>query len=167
MNRYLNNINDADFVKLIIENKTIRGLVNIDGIYCDDNVQTSQFTGSPISVSERGSRGIYSFSVNITVIDTDQHSLEKQIKDILELRALNKPLKLEFPTLNKYSIKKMNIIDYTAEEYENYAEITLSCEEVIEYDIEHIEYTDEQSYMNDEKNDTIDLTNWLEEVRKV
>lgn len=137
------------FTIVQLDGYTIEGIVNIESITGDDNVQTSQFIGSPITVSERGSRLPYTFSIDVVITETEQgRTVEEQIEDLLKLRAKQQPLNVYWTGLTKYGVEKLNILDYSAEEYKEYAEVTLNCEEVIEYDVDINIQTPEQAFLS-------------------
>lgn len=144
--KYLYNVNDENFVLLRLENYTFRGVVTIEDISGSDGVQTTSFLGTPVNVSERGYRRPYNFTISLILVNNNLLTVDEQITSILELRQLNKPLDFYFEKFVKYGIRKVNIIDYTASEYKNYAEVSLTCDEVIEYDVTILNLTDTSDY---------------------
>lgn len=154
LSRYLQrppvNKNESDNFTLVqLDGYTIEGIVDIDGITCSDNVQTTQFLGSAITVSERGSRNPYSFSINIVIMKTQGgRTIDEQVTEILKLREKNEPISIYWTGLTKYGIEKLNILDYSADEYKEYVEINLNCDEVIEYDIKIKDQTPEEAFFS-------------------
>lgn len=111
----------------------VSNVVEVPSIDCDENVETLQFIGSKITVSERGSRLPYQFEIDIKLFKSHT-KYDTMWLDIQLLRQLREPLEVIFKPLNEHNIEKLNILSYNETDYATYKEIVLSCEEFIEYD---------------------------------
>lgn len=151
----------------------IKGVVEVSGLSCDENVITSQMVGSSLSLVQRSYRKPYAFSITMYILKQDAGTAMSQIEslrqdmlplDISIIRTSAEPTGdmmsqwvnnmtgnifqsteiMEEDILGKYGISQVNLVSFSASEEQDLITLDLSMEEYIVYDGDNILIEPEQ-----------------------